>query len=326
MDAPNTVASQYALCEASFIKLLQNLENVDDPAVARRIPDEFGRFRVWAAYAGADQTGRASLDCRLQDASHIYTKLTQFLEELNKDLEEGISSLQVNGSNLHNTGFQALGLGDSPPQVSFNDLFEPEDRLNNQGEDLSTLEALVSDIAHIITCLNKLSITIQNPVPKDRLYKIACIDVSRYEHSDIEHVEQNFCPKDPQNNFRVEKYLSDRLGKANTKRRQLLKYYESNAFERNTLANAPKLVKSTVEDDNATVKVKPVDIERDEYRSSQPSPTNDEIRVHVPSPSAENAAFEGNPFKCPYCFTIIKVKGRPDWEYVGMCARNFMIC
>ena len=84
-----TVASQYDLCEKSFIELLQNLDKVKDQAVARRIPDEFGRFRVWAGYAGADRIGRASLDCRLQDASHIYTKVTQFLGELNRDLEEG---------------------------------------------------------------------------------------------------------------------------------------------------------------------------------------------------------------------------------------------
>ena len=300
MDVSNTIASQYALCESSFIKLLQNLEQVDDQAVARRIPDEFGRFRVWAASAGADRTGRASLDCRLQDASHIYTKLTQFLEELNKDLEEGVSSLPVNAR-------------DSPPQVSFNEKFKPEHPLENQ-EDLSTLEVLVSDIAHIITCLNKLSITIQNPVPKDRLHKIARIDVSHFEQLDIKHIELKFCPVDPQNNFRVPEYLSKRLGKANTRRRQLLKYYESSAIDRNGLANVePRQV---------------VDIEQDEDQLSQPPfaiSTNDKIKVHVPPPP-ENAAFEGNPFKCPYCFDIIKVKGRPDWEYVGMCARNFVVC
>ena len=230
---------------------------------------------------------------------------------------------------LHNTGLQALKLGDNPPQVSFNEKFKPEHPLKYQ--ELSTLEVLVSDIAHIITCLNKLSITIQHPVPKDRLHKIARIDVSHYEQWDIKHVELQFCPVDPQNNFRVPEYLSRRLGKANTKRRQLLKYYESSAIDRNGLANASKSVTTTVEDDNATAKAEPsqvVDIERDEDQLSLPPSaisTNDKIKVHVPPPP-ENAAFEGNPFKCPYCFDIIKVKGRPDWEYVGMYARSSVVC
>ena len=81
-----TIGSQYAICEKSFHKFFQNY---NDQAIAQRLLDEFGRFRVWAGNVGANRTGRVSLDYRLREASHIYTRLTELLEELNKVLEEG---------------------------------------------------------------------------------------------------------------------------------------------------------------------------------------------------------------------------------------------
>ena len=89
----------------------------------------------------------------------------------------------------------------------------------------------MSDVTHIITCLYKFSIAIRDPVPKERLHEIAHIDVSHFEAWDINHVNEKFCPVDPRNNFRVAQYLSERLGKANTRRRQLLKYYEAHHKE-----------------------------------------------------------------------------------------------
>lgn len=80
----------YARCESSFNKILQNVEALNDQATAQRLLDECGRFRVWAGNVGAHETGRDSLDYRLREASHIHLELTELLEELNKDLEEGL--------------------------------------------------------------------------------------------------------------------------------------------------------------------------------------------------------------------------------------------
>ena len=136
--------------------------------------------------------------------------------------------------NLHNTRFQALNLidgkGDHSPhsQISLGEEFMAEQSpLEDQEAELSELENLMLDTTHIITCLYKFSITIQNPAPKERRHKIALIDVSYFEHWDIKHINEKFGQVDPQNKFRVAEYLTRRLGKANTRRRQLLKYYES---------------------------------------------------------------------------------------------------
>ena len=90
ITAKLSIASQYALCKNAFNNLLENVgKSDDDHAVAQRISNEFGRFRVWAGNAGAHRTGRVSLDHRLRDASHIYEELSKLLGELKKDLDDG---------------------------------------------------------------------------------------------------------------------------------------------------------------------------------------------------------------------------------------------
>ena len=239
------------------------------------------------------------------------------------------------------------------------ELDSPEDQDTESGE----LEYLMSDITHIITCLFKSSIAIRNPAPKERLHKIALIKVSHFEYWDIKYVDEKFCQAHPQNNFRVANYLKKRLGKANTRRRQILKYYEAHhqkisqyiddslpsrsVIERNEF-NAPNPMASTMGGGSArastrisdferatiytaiksqttlpTVKTgrsRAIGIERDEEQLSQTSyapSTNYTMRIRVPSPPSEQAAFEGEPFECPYCFNIIKIRGRQGWKYVG---------
>ena len=236
--------------------------------------------------------------------------------------------------------------------------------LDDEEVELNELESLVSDITHIITCLYKFSIAIQNPAPKERLHKIELIDVSHFGYWDIKHIEEKFRPLDSQNDFTVAKYLSERLSKANTKRRQLLKYYQAHHkkiaryidvpsssrsnIERNEFARANK---PTTEDGSArapdgkaatitttmksqtTVSTIPIErnqavkIEWDEddrlSQTSYASSTNHAVRIRVPPPPNEKAAFEGEPFECPYCFNLIRVKSRKGWKYVGNCTYEF---
>ena len=278
-----------------------------------------------------------------------------------------------------------------------------------EGEDakIGSFEHVMLDIMHIITCLYRFSITIQSPAPKERLHKIALINMSHFEDWDIQHINGMFYPVDPENNFRVEKGLSNRLGKANTKRRQLLKYYETHhkkiskhidndipssrgVSEGNKPTNAPKTVAPTVAptvesgsikahvkisdleeivtaegatvEESATVegvdtvdgaatiggadtvytstqsqttvstmKGEPsyaVEIEQDDDQRSQTSyatTINHKQRIHVPPPPNEDAAYADEPFECPYCFTITKIRNRQDWKYVGNYTCSILI-
>jgi hypothetical protein len=80
------------------------------------------------------------------------------------------------------------------------------------------LQYAFKDVCHIITMLYELSATVlRRPAPRDRLEKYAAIDVSCFLPFDIQHVAHMACATES---------LIDRLGRANTRRRQLLRYHE----------------------------------------------------------------------------------------------------
>lgn len=79
------------------------------------------------------------------------------------------------------------------------------------------LQGRYLEVTHIIACLYRFSIVLHNPTPRDRIEKSASIDLSHFEIFDIEHASHKFAG--------APEYLITRLGKANTTRRRLLKYY-----------------------------------------------------------------------------------------------------
>lgn len=84
---------------------------------------------------------------------------------------------------------------------------------------VSTFSEFLVDIAHIVTCLFEFSIATKNPAPRDRLEKYSQIPVKHFEIFDVSHAKHKFpeCQ---------ESTLIERLGKANTRRRQMLRYYK----------------------------------------------------------------------------------------------------
>ena len=84
-------------------------------------------------------------------------------------------------------------------------------------EPMNRVEGFVVETNNIISCLYKFSITIRNPTLNDKLERCSKIDVSHFELFDIRHAQEKYPG--------AEMCLRERLGMANTKRRQLLKYH-----------------------------------------------------------------------------------------------------
>jgi hypothetical protein len=59
-------------------------------------------------------------------------------------------------------------------------------------EPTTELQQTVLDVVDIIDCLFRLSITIRNPSPHDRLVKAASVDTMFFERWDIQHVNNKF--------------------------------------------------------------------------------------------------------------------------------------
>ena len=101
-----------------------------------------------------------------------------------------------------------------------------DDSLNSKTE----LEQILSDIKNIITYLFELAIIVRDPTPIDRFKKAERNEnenKSAYTSWDIQHVRDKFdSSKKDRLLERESPFLVRRLGKANTRRRQLFDYYE----------------------------------------------------------------------------------------------------
>jgi hypothetical protein len=86
--------------------------------------------------------------------------------------------------------------------------------------DQDNIEAATDEICHSISSLFRLTVRIQNLSSRDRLERMNTIDVSGFESHDINHIKEKYPLAEKSS------HLSERLGKANTKRWQILKYNE----------------------------------------------------------------------------------------------------
>lgn len=231
---------------------------------------------------------------------------------------------------------------------------EPEDPTTSTTE----LEERFLEVKHIITCLYKLSIAIQNPASRDRLQRCAKIEVDHYEYFDIAHASQKFP-------F-AEQYLVDRLGKANTKRRQLFQYHEQHhdkialyidaaidpeldqqdtrgdgldggALEADVdpalkiecptagivtiakTANTQTTVSTFVERSARQAKGSDTGRSQTSYATSVGDDTDTKLRI--PAPPGIAREFDGEPFECPYCFSMTAVVNSRSWMYASTSFR-----
>lgn len=202
--------------------------------------------------------------------------------------------------------------------------------------ELDTIEnndfvALIIDISHIITCLYKLFIAIRNP-PRNKIHKLGSIKIpSIFETWDIQHISNKF-PTAPA-------FLIERLGKANSTRRQLLQYYKNHhdKIARNVHSDHPLTIHtddlgsegqrsetiSTALKSHTTVStIKPKPVVHETGSDGGHSQTSyatsanfsQHKRVTIPPPPDFESAYDGKPFECPYCYSLVTVDNMRAWK------------
>ncbi|KAI5816521.1 hypothetical protein BZA77DRAFT_353753 [Pyronema omphalodes] len=210
------ISALYWECIEAFRRLFKHIQEhgvngkkVDIPGKLTGAP---GQLQVWAENVGAHRrNSKLSLDYKLREASRYRAHVKVLLVDLKVVLDEALGLLtgelkppQKNDS----AESSEQGATDDDPDSSDD---EPE-------EDVIT--ATADEVGHSISSLFRLTANIQNLASRDRMERIERIDVSAFGPYDINHVRDKYgLPEDAQ-------YLIERLGKANTKRRQLLKYNE----------------------------------------------------------------------------------------------------
>ncbi|RPB29195.1 hypothetical protein L211DRAFT_882026, partial [Terfezia boudieri ATCC MYA-4762] len=322
-----SIESQYTQCIGSFNHLLHLIESSSPSqnGFSPNVTEELGRFRVWAGNTGAHRTGRVSLDYRLREASHIHAQVIKLLTDLFTDLEKAKAIRMLDDDQPQDSRTQwEISFEDDPEFMEELGLTEEDETSQPEVEEFVTC---LADITHIITCLYRFSMATRNATPRDRLHKITSIEISHFEYWDIAHIGTKFPT--------AESYLIQRLGKANTRRRQLMKYYrqhhgtiaryinqeresgfiiKASTTIANSTAVKSQTTVSTIKQDAFHVYDVPPGPDDDQVSQTSYATSANHQRIRIAQPPNPDAAYNGTPFECPYCFQIISIRDRCAWR------------
>ncbi|KAI5810634.1 hypothetical protein BZA77DRAFT_347640 [Pyronema omphalodes] len=233
------ISALYWECIEAFRRLFKHIQEHGVNGKKVDIPDKLagapGQLQVWAENVGAHRrNSKLSLDYKLREASRYRAHVKVLLVDLKVVLEEALGLLTGElkpPQKTDSADSSEPGAPDDDPDSSDD---EPE-------EDVIT--ATADEVGHSISSLFRLTANIQNLASRDRMERIERIDVSAFGPYDINHVRDKYGLADDA------QYLIERLGKANTKRRQLLKYNEQHhdkiAGRRRDVAGHPGDTEST---------------------------------------------------------------------------------
>ncbi|KAF5597623.1 zinc finger transcription factor ace1 [Fusarium subglutinans] len=293
------IATAVTKCIDCFSNILRVPKNLacNSPTFGRDMADQQTRFNVWTGNIGAHRTGPSSLDYRLRDSSNVKDQVLSLLKDLVELMQDAHDIL--------------MGIEVPWDQITADEEFDESDDPDTE------LNQISADVADVVNCLLRLSVTIRNPAPHDRFIKSHSIDTSHYEIFDIQHVSSKFRSIDP--------LLAERLGKAISRRRQFFNYRLAHCTKLSqgltheggdgeTIASSlPEYLKDAASGGQPL----PIDAIRGEGSDSGFSQTSyatsltsvDQCRI----PPLPKESSDG-PFECPFCYTIIVADTRSSWK------------
>lgn len=181
------------------------------------------------------------------------------------------------------------------------------------------LKQISASVKNIVTCLFRLSMAIREPAPDSQLKRSITIDKSYYESHDVQHVQAKFGRDD---------FLTERLGRAISGRRQYLAYREEHhrklsknveklGFEEpkteyttnSTEATPMPEARETSSTDNASGALV-LDDGDNLSQTSYATSINATLRI----PRLPKNALEQEHFECPFCYMIVSIQTTAAWK------------
>ncbi|RSL44826.1 hypothetical protein CEP53_011039 [Fusarium sp. AF-6] len=304
------IAALVARSLTSFKTLTSTLQ--DDHSRASQASSCLARFKLWAGNLGAHRpSGSRSLEYRLRDASNVRKLVISLLQDLCSSIEQG--TIVANGGSIPDTTSEDHDAVEDDLADYFNE---------DSDSDKSEVEQTLDDIAHVVNCLLRLSVTIRNPAPHDQFLSRAGEDLVKESVKwDTEHVQHKF-PN-------VENELADRLGRAMARRRQYFKYREEHKSRlaegldedevdfggrATTIASSlPEHLKEAGKSTQPGVTRFAIldDARSDTSATSYATSRGDSNQPRVPPIPKEH--IDGS-FKCQFCHMIVSIDTRHAWK------------
>ncbi|KAK3658704.1 hypothetical protein LTR56_001575 [Elasticomyces elasticus] len=309
--------------------------NVGQENFTAKLYDESERFMLWTGNLGAlhSSVDPRSLAYRVRNAPEVHRRTTDLLQELEDLLGEGVK-LYTSGSNVQSQKPAARDLLDDEALIS-------------ELSDLATSHEckdswLIASISDTIARLFKISSLLSRFTSTDRFAKAESARLPELDvRYDVAHMHGKFAA------CQTEHWLLDRLGTANTKRRQTIIYCREH---RERLAELPNIRKETTTilpfpDKVSTVQTYhelapktqssrpsvmvttastlkpihtiPIDDGFDDSRSFSTMATSltaSSSRHRLKIPALADVGKVSEPFECPYCYTMQRFNGPLSWR------------
>lgn len=253
--------------------------------------DELGRLRIWAANTSALRCDQLSLDYRLRHASHLKNEISRILLRVLRVIES-LSDLL-----------------DEPEDTTGDEAFMDAAGETLDEEDLMTdVQMLHQSLHNAISLLNQLSLETRKPADHDLLLDVSVKNVSLFETWAQQHVSRNF-PN-------IDEATLHRLVTAMMKRRAVLQYRpqkprpsdEIDGFE----STVPEREAAGSSQAGGLDQLQRIQTSTSELQTPYPTAAFiDPESVTMPRPP-ENFAYDC-PFECPYCGSLMIIKGLRDW-------------
>ncbi|XPS98962.1 hypothetical protein M3J09_008149 [Ascochyta lentis] len=306
MDSVLSISSVVDGCARGFLSLANELKK--SPKFAAQVPpaaiqDEFDRFKLWTGNIAAHRKGHRSLEYRLRDAANLREDTHNVLKALSCALKDASAIVQ----------FQRKSWDEESDSHSESDASDADGEVKGlQGD--TELKQLYVNVKTTITSLMRMSIAIRKPAPHDQFAHTITMDTDKTYHEpyDVQHVQAKFGNNAP--------YLTERLGRAMSSRRQYLAYRERHCqklskgiemlgFEDSKTEHTTNSTEATcmptleitgnVDDDDET-------LSQTSYASS--------VGKAIRTPHLPKEASKGEPYECPLCFSLIAIHTTAAWR------------
>ncbi|KAF2464630.1 uncharacterized protein BDR25DRAFT_296597, partial [Lindgomyces ingoldianus] len=315
------ISEAHAKCWIAFEDLVSALNHpVRDfraQLPPKEIHDEFDKYKIWAGNTGAAHSGKRfeiSLDYRLREASFFKNQVLGLLKTLEEKVRSTASLVRNERKPFEEEDNEE---DEDDAKASASDATEEDDE-ESEETPKSEIPRLLESIKFTIASLYR--IPIRKPAPLDRLKHKTSLDSSSYQHFDVLYVVDKFKDLNPD--------LATRLGKAITRRRQVLRYREDHkssldtsrvASSRFTLrskattlipGDTSLIVSDTVLDSTALY---PPSVA--ESKSSMASSfAGNDLAVEVPPRPKGEDGYELDLFECPYCLITKNITTDRQWK------------
>ncbi|KAI1413447.1 hypothetical protein F5Y13DRAFT_189354 [Hypoxylon sp. FL1857] len=326
-------------------KSLRNLKDQIDkdaqkdqpPIRSDAIEDILDRYLLWTGNLGAlhEPTNKLSLDCRLLAAPEIRDQICEFLD----DLQEAVDDLME------------ISLGNHPNR----ELHTPNDSegaweneigdSSSESSHLDEAQSLLEIISQCIRSLFRIGVLVRKASPRDRFQRALQHSESAFPAwFDIDYVRHKY-PKLCRPDSRE---LAERLGSANAKRRQYIKYCRDHKTRlgRVTEESLPAPGGDQEEDleDGTTAKLssKATTLlpfgsselaklesnvaEEEDAVSFSTASTTFESAMSLTLPSLEELSPDSEPFECPICFTLQSFRREKAWKFHAFSDLKAYVC